>query len=481
MARKRGENEPSSYQPQSEVPEEIAQRQALVMEVLAGRKTISEGAEELGIARVNMQTLVHRAQAAITASLAPQPTGPKPTPPKERALTAELTKAQKRIVKLEAQLLAMDDMLGTAGEIIRQLRGLPPKSGASSSRRSKRSRSASTTSDDDEPEPSSSRMSLSMMTRAATRVAMRPEVTGHAARALGIRPHTIRRLRRRLACGQPLLLRRGGRRATPTAAQEQALRDQVRTLRGLAGADSLARSVSGVSRRAAAAIKRDELAAMERERQAACGRVVVTVPGVIRGFDAMHLDDGYALVAADAAVAFRTSITLVPAYDTPHVACALDADFDEHGPPLVVRLDRARCHETPAVLSVLKRHGVLLLHGPPRHPGYYGQLERQNREHRDWLVHVERVSAEVTAAMTAALNAVWRRPTLDWRTAAEVWADRPRLTDDRNELDEDVQQRAAHMREKGLASDLAMRLAIEQALIERGYLRITTGQKLLRE
>ena len=62
MARKRGEDEPSSYQPRSEVPAEIAQKHALVMEVLAGRKTISEAAEELGIARVNMQTMVHRAE-----------------------------------------------------------------------------------------------------------------------------------------------------------------------------------------------------------------------------------------------------------------------------------------------------------------------------------------------------------------------------------------------------------------------------------
>lgn len=37
------------------------------------------------------------------------------------------------------------------------------------------------------------------------------------------------------------------------------------------------------------------------------------------------------------------------------------------------------------VAEVLRSHGVLLLHGPPRHLGYYGQLERQSREHRAWL------------------------------------------------------------------------------------------------
>jgi transposase-like protein len=132
MARKRGEDEPSSYQPRTEVPAEIAKKHALVMEVLAGEKTISEAAAELGIARVNMQTMVHRAEAAMAASLMPQPTGPKPTPAKERALAAELAKAQKRIVKLETQLLAADELLGRAGEIIRHLRGLPPQSATSS-------------------------------------------------------------------------------------------------------------------------------------------------------------------------------------------------------------------------------------------------------------------------------------------------------------------------------------------------------------
>lgn len=27
-------------------------------------------------------------------------------------------------------------------------------------------------------------------------------------------------------------------------------------------------------------------------------------------------------------------------------------------------------------------YAVLVLHGPPHHPRFYGQLERQNREHR---------------------------------------------------------------------------------------------------
>lgn len=112
----------------------------------------------------------------------------------------------------------------------------------------------------------------------------------------------------------------------------------------------------------------------------------VVAPGIIRGFDAMHVAsaDGktYWLVAADAAIPYRTSIATVPVYDAEHVIAALAADFERHGPPHVLRLDRIACQRTPEVHELLIRYQVLALHGPPRHPYYYGQLERQNREHR---------------------------------------------------------------------------------------------------
>ena len=48
---------------------------------------------------------------------------------------------------------------------------------------------------------------------------------------------------------------------------------------------------------------------------------------------------------------------------------------------LVVRMDRAKAHRAPRVTALLDAHKVLVLHGPPRYPRFYGQLERQNREH----------------------------------------------------------------------------------------------------
>jgi transposase InsO family protein len=96
--------------------------------------------------------------------------------------------------------------------------------------------------------------------------------------------------------------------------------------------------------------------------------------------------------------------------------------------PLVWRMDRASCHRTERVAGYLESHGVLVLHGAPRHPQYYGQLERQNREHRGWLRALGDLEpAELAPACTrmlAALNTRWPRRALGWMTPAEVWAHR---------------------------------------------------------
>lgn len=299
-----------------------------------------------------------------------------------------------------------------------------------------------------------------------------------AARVLGVGVATLRRWLGRVLLGAPLQRRRGGRRARIALAAEHAVRRLVHELGAMIGAASLAHSVAGVSRRTAALLKRDELTRVERERKDAATRVCVTRIGAIRGFDAMHLGAQYGLIAADAAVPYRTSARLVDAYDAPCVADTLDEDFTIHGPPLVLRYDRARCHDAESVMAVLQHHRVLPLHGPPHHPQYYGQLERQNREHRDWLAHHQSRDLD---RMRSALNGLWARPTLDWNTAAAAWARRVPLDDDRDQLHEEVHQRAARFRADGVQDDMAMRLAIERALIKRGYLTITPGRRVLCE
>lgn len=482
MARQRRPNESSTYENRPNVPPELEPRLRLVKAILGERTTISDAAKELGIARVNMQTLVHRAEAALVSALQPRSTGPAPKPPTEKQLESRIAQLEKENAKLHRQLHAADEMMMAAGEIIRSLRGLPPERSRSSSTRSRRSPQTPPARDED-PEPER-HPTESMLRRALTHLTRNPREYSRTVRALGVHMKTLRRWLARLVEGVPLIKRRGGRMQRGPASSEQRVRDIVTDLHGLSGAQSLARSVAGVSRRRAAQLKREVLADLERARKQQCTRIEITEPGIVRGFDAMHLVPGFALNAADACVPYRTSCIYAERYDAEHVAAVLDADFRAHGAPLVLRDDCASCHTAPAVLSVLDAHGVALLQGPPYYAQYYGQHERQNREHRDWLAWIERTTDDMQVElnrMKSAVNERWMRPTLEWRSAAETWRTRRSFDAERGSFLDEVHYRAAHLRARTDDQRLAMRLAIEQALEQRGYLKVTPGRKALCE
>lgn len=491
----------TSYQRAPEVPATLQRRWDAVVATLAGRTTVTEGAKALGMARVNFQTLVHRAEAALLASLEPRPSGRTPKPPELKTLETEVRRLRAQVAKLEKQRDTMDELLGVAGDVIRELRGMPPLQWRTTSPRSTRSSPQPAGSDPEDPEPpgpSAPGMAPTGTTATGTsKTTEDPEATGlfgkvatmsdrrRAAIAIGVGPSTLRRWRARRKRGEPARRPRGGRSTVVAPEAATQVRGLVRELHGMVGAGSLAHSVVGVSRRQAALLKADELRAMERERRAASGVVEVMVPGVIRGFDAVHVliavGRRFILIAADASIPFRTSAPVVPSYTSNEVAQALEDDFERHGAPLVCRLDRASCQQTIEVMSVFERWRVLALHGPPHHPCYYGQLERQNREHRAWLEHAALDSDEElrreTGHMLDVLNRRWRRRTLDWCTSASLWDARPPLTEDRAALREEVEDRAAHLRAKNVEDTMATRLAIEQALIKRGYLRVQSGRR----
>jgi len=182
-------------------------------------------------------------------------------------------------------------------------------------------------------------------------------------------------------------------------------------------------------------------------------------------------------------VPYRTQMRIARRYDTQLVTQALRSDIEANGAPLVYRLDRASVHDAPAVREVLDAHQVLVLHGPPRCPRFYGQHERQNREHRAWadelaLLPFEEIGPRLEEILEA-VNKLWRRRTLGWKTAYEAWSARPRLEIDRRALSEEVSERAARigrqLQHRGKPADLAERLAIEEALETRGYLRQQIG------
>jgi hypothetical protein len=245
--------------------------------------------------------------------------------------------------------------------------------------------------------------------------------------------------------------------------------------------------VPGVSRRQALAIKRETLTELERERQGRCQRVAVTVPGVVRGFDAMHVETvserRYLLVAADAAVPFRTSLVSAPRYDGASVARVVEQDFSEHGAPLVWRRDRARQHAVDEVREVLDGFGVLVLQGPPHHPGFYGQLERQNREHRAWLCAVGQLDPDELedecAVMKNAFNSLLPRRRLGFQSAADAWFSRPKLILDRSAFRAEVAALAARLARTMPSQDHAERFAIQAALAQHGLINIHRGPTAL--
>ena len=299
---------------------------------------------------------------------------------------------------------------------------------------------------------------------------------------------TIRRWCARARRDQPLIQRRGPLPGIPDRADPnaQAVETLVRETHGLMGAAALSRAVPGLSRRQAAIVKAWTVTTMERERKAAQARVQVTAPGILRGFDAMNVaaTDGLRrlLCAGDAAVPYTTSVVVSQRYDAPAIAAALDADFAQHGPPLVLRQDRWRAHDAPPVRQVCLDHQVLVLHGPPHHPRYYGQLERQNRDRRAWLNllgcrHTGELVSECER-MRVRLNSSWPRRTLAWHTPEELWNRRPAITVDRSELAAEVGDLQAHLDQTLTAPPYAgftERLAIEAALTRHGFLHRVEG------
>lgn len=458
------------YTPAPDVPAKELLRLTAIVEVLAGLKTVSEAARGLKLSRNHFQTLLHRGIEGLVASIRTRPAG-RPAPPKAvAALAAEVTRLKRENARLQARVGSTDRLLEVASGLLH---------GRIRPRRSRRVAKAGTRDDGDgdpDPEVRQQLAEIDAMRGLGLSAAL-------AAAVAGVHPATVRRWR----------VRRGRRQQTaprPSTAVSPAavarVEHIVRALKGLVGAEALRRSVAGVSRRQAARVKAQVLTQLERERKARLTRVTVSVPGVIRGMDGVHFHGRrrpyWALIAADGAVPYRTSVTAGPRYDAGLVAKAVATDIERNGAPFVYRLDRAAAHEAPAARAVLEAHQVLTLHGPPCCPRYYGQLERQNREHRAWAGTLRTLPEEAIEPclreMAWSVNALWRRRTLAWRTAAEAWRQRPRLDVDRQALREEVTERAARLRAHelhGKPGDLAERLAIEQVLQQRGYLRMNAG------
>jgi predicted HTH domain antitoxin len=471
----------SSYVPVPKADPETLKRVHVVLAVQTGQLSVARGAELLGMSRLNFQNLRNRALTAFVEALTPKLPGRPRSDPMLRELRERIEELEDHNEQLKQEAERSETLLRGLTDTIRELSAgsrLRP-----STTRTKRTRRTSRTKATDDDDASRRRA----LTRAEDMVRMGLN-RKMAARAVGRHAATLRRWQRRRDRGDPLAYRRGpGPRRPPGPLVQARVARVVRRTRGLVGADALCRIEPGVSRRQAAAIKAATIRRIERERREAATRVEVTEPGIVRGLDQLYVQTSggleCALVLADAAIPYRTTIVPVAAYDARHVAKVLDRDFDLHGPPLVTRMDRARAHDAPEVRSVCARYGVLVLHGPPHRPQFYGQLERQNREHRAWLDAANRVQPgelpDELDRMRAVLNDSWPRRTLNWVTPDLLWQRRRIPSIDRADLRARVEDRARRLALELPPTAVRLgthhRLAIEHELVSLGFLNLQPG------
>ena len=364
----------SSYTPAPAVPAELMPRVAAIVEVLAGLRTVSEAARSLGLSRNHFQTILHRAVLGLVHAITLKTGGRPATPPGLASLQGQLERLKRENARLHKRVDATERLLEVASGL---LHGRTRPTGRQ--RRTRKSPAHS----GDRHEDSDAEARRQHVLEAVQEMRHLGLSAAVAANIAGRDASTLRRWRAHKA--KPLRLQRHPRTCLSAVAATRA-ETLVRRLHGLIGAEALRHCVCGLSRRAAAYVKAQTLTAMERERKASLLRVHITRPGVLRGLDAMYVrcteGRAFALISADGAVPYRTSVTVGTCYDEQLVTHALQIDLSSHGAPLVLRLDRARAHATARVHEVLDANAVLVLHGPPRYPCFYGQLERQNREHR---------------------------------------------------------------------------------------------------
>jgi transposase len=464
-----------SYTPAPAVPPELMPRLVAILEVLAGAKSVSEAARTLGVSRNHFQSILHRGVRGLVDAITVKAGGRPRHPQQLTSLQAQLIRLERENKRLSKRVESTDRLLQVAGQLLHGR--LRP---AGRQRRTRKSRGG-IGDRAEEPEPARKRREILAAVTELRRMGLNAT---QAAAIAGVDPATLRRWHAR-ADRPPVVAPRAQRMIPPIAVTEA--QDLIRRLHGLIGADALRHSVAGLSRRAAAYVKTCTLRALERERKSSLARVTVSQPGVLRGLDAMHLNTAeghyFALISADGSVPYRTALTSGPSYDASLVERALRHDFERNGAPLILRLDRAKAHDTPGVEAILRESAVLALHGPPYYPCFYGQLERQNREHRAWLVPLGKLPRRdidyCLEEMIEALNELWRRRSLGWKTAAQCWNARAPLSIDRQAFREEVQQRASRIArriaERREPEDLAERLAIEQTLKCLGYLRQEIG------
>src|ERR1700704_4813911 len=107
-----------TYTPIPEVPEALRQRYQVMLQVLSGELTVSEGARRLGLSRNYFQTLMHEGLAGMIKGLTPKPAGRPAKPEREAELEAEAERLRRENERLRKRVETIDRLLGVASEVL---------------------------------------------------------------------------------------------------------------------------------------------------------------------------------------------------------------------------------------------------------------------------------------------------------------------------------------------------------------------------
>lgn len=107
-----------SYTPAPRLEPAIAERLALILEVVSGNTTVSDAARTLGLSRNQFQALMHRALEGLAQSLAPKPAGRPAKSSEEAALLEEIERLRQENARLQDRAGTTERLLQAASGIL---------------------------------------------------------------------------------------------------------------------------------------------------------------------------------------------------------------------------------------------------------------------------------------------------------------------------------------------------------------------------
>lgn len=108
-----------SYTALPAIPPELAPRYDVMMAVISGELTVSEGARRLGLSRNHFQTLLHRGLGALITEISPRGGGRPPIPARERQLEEETGRLRLENERLSRRVEMAERILGLASGMLR--------------------------------------------------------------------------------------------------------------------------------------------------------------------------------------------------------------------------------------------------------------------------------------------------------------------------------------------------------------------------